>query len=692
MKKLIMAAMGICLASVVCAFGANYIADWTAVTPLSGDKIPIGRNKDGTDKAITVQGLRNSFKNMTGIQGNTWYSGLGAPSDSSLGRNGDFYLRIATHDVYLKSSGAWGSPILNIQGATGATGAAGRGISSVALTSGNHAAGTTDTYTITFTDSTTATFTVYNGANGSAGSGSFAWLNISTATQGRVVRQTQTVNGVAYGSGNIVIRDPGFPNYSSHDHATPIITSNMTSDTTWWQSVKSTLKTYFDTIYQTIMTAFSGTPAMNGVGSPGSSSAYARGDHVHPSDTSKQDAASAWTRTLQTNYSTARAAQQTGNMSRTTFTNMSTHIWAAIRAAGGGGGVSLTTSAGYPSTSDTTAATPGFANAAMRNYTAVYFTPTTLPVTSDQTDKLMTGATAQAWAIPWNNWSSSARSSASSVRSAINGAAIFTTYSCANGGYYKKLKSDGTAYCSTPTGTGGSMTYPGAGIAVSSGSAWGTSLTAPSGTIVGTSDSQALTNKTYNGNTLTAGTYTLTGTAGKTLTFSNTLTLSGTDSSTLNIGTGGTLGTAAYTAATAYATSTQGTTADNALARGGGTMTGNIAMGSSYKLTGLADGSSSGDSVKYIAASTATLGTSAIASGACATAVTVAGSGIATTDVIDWGFNADPTSTTGYAPSTSGMLTIIAYPTSGNANFKVCNNTAASITPSAVTLNWRVRR
>lgn len=49
-----------------------------------------------------------------------------------------------------------------------------------------------------------------------------------------------------------------------------------------------------------------------------------------------------------------------------------------------------------------------------------------------------------------------------------------------------------------------------------------------------------------NGNIFTTGTYTLTGTAGKTLTFNNTLTLSGTDSSTLNIGTGGTLGTNAF--------------------------------------------------------------------------------------------------------------------------------------------------
>src|SRR5207253_1746303 len=70
-------------------------------------------------------------------------------------------------------------------------------------------------------------------------------------------------------------------------------------------------------------------------------------------------------------------------------------------------------------------------------------------------------------------------------------------------------------------------------------------------------------------------------------------------------------------------------------------------------------GSCSSGGVSLIANGTASLGTSAIGSGACASAVTVTATGTATTDNVMADFNADPTGITGYAPSASGMLTII---------------------------------
>jgi hypothetical protein len=91
-----------------------------------------------------------------------------------------------------------------------------------------------------------------------------------------------------------------------------------------------------------------------------------------------------------------------------------------------------------------------------------------------------------------------------------------------------------------------------------------------------------------------------------------------------------------------------------------------------------------------IASGTAALGTSAISSGACGTATTVSAPNVVTTDRIKPSFQGDPTSTTGYTPS--AMLTIVPYLTSGNVNFKQCNLTGSSITPSALTINWDVQR
>lgn len=92
-----------------------------------------------------------------------------------------------------------------------------------------------------------------------------------------------------------------------------------------------------------------------------------------------------------------------------------------------------------------------------------------------------------------------------------------------------------------------------------------------------------------------------------------------------------------------------------------------------------------------VASGTSTLGTSAINSGSCASVVTTTATGTVSTDVIDTTANADLSAVTGYS-GVGTVLTIYVYPTSGNVNYHVCNWTSGSITPTAVTLNWKVLR
>jgi hypothetical protein len=93
-----------------------------------------------------------------------------------------------------------------------------------------------------------------------------------------------------------------------------------------------------------------------------------------------------------------------------------------------------------------------------------------------------------------------------------------------------------------------------------------------------------------------------------------------------------------------------------------------------------------------VASNSKALSVAAIGSTLCVTTTDTATNSL-TTDVLTASFQGDPTGATGYIPSTSGMLTIFLFiAPAGTVNFKVCNNTSASITPGAITLNWRVVR
>lgn len=96
--------------------------------------------------------------------------------------------------------------------------------------------------------------------------------------------------------------------------------------------------------------------------------------------------------------------------------------------------------------------------------------------------------------------------------------------------------------------------------------------------------------------------------------------------------------------------------------------------------------------VTTICSGTVALGTSAIASGAAATTVTATCTGLASTDNIALDFNGSPLAVTGYVPSANGMLTILKWPSTNTINISVANNTGASVTPGAITLNYHVFR
>lgn len=104
-------------------------------------------------------------------------------SGSATGEDGVYYVPSVDSDGNLTwTASKAGMPQVSGANIKGSKGDAGVGIASIARTSGTGAAGTTDTYTITMTDGSTSTFTVYNGKDGASGSGSSAVTSVNGKT------------------------------------------------------------------------------------------------------------------------------------------------------------------------------------------------------------------------------------------------------------------------------------------------------------------------------------------------------------------------------------------------------------------------------------------------------------------------------------------------------------------------------
>jgi len=150
---------------------ANEIKSVTsqATTLVAGSPATVAYNStDGKFTFGIPQGLKGDRGDAFSVDASGTIVGRVAYDGASTGFS---YLSLdeAPTQIYFKksdTSGDWSVGVAFGKGDTGATGLTGNGISSVARTSGTGASGTTDTYTITFTDATTATLEVTHGANG----------------------------------------------------------------------------------------------------------------------------------------------------------------------------------------------------------------------------------------------------------------------------------------------------------------------------------------------------------------------------------------------------------------------------------------------------------------------------------------------------------------------------------------------
>lgn len=141
----------------------------------SGDAYLVGTETPYLLYACVLEGGAYTWLNLgsiSGVKGDKGDTGTGITSLTGNTVNKDQGGRAFVLDVVLSNgtSKTFEYDIVDgtngTNGTNGTDGADGRGIVSIEKTAGTGAAGTTDTYTITYTDNTTSTFSVYNGQDG----------------------------------------------------------------------------------------------------------------------------------------------------------------------------------------------------------------------------------------------------------------------------------------------------------------------------------------------------------------------------------------------------------------------------------------------------------------------------------------------------------------------------------------------
>jgi len=148
--------------------GVAWISEFTR-TPDTGSQGPQGET--GATGDTGPEGPQGPQGN-TGPQGDTGPAGEDGKGIFSINRTSGSGAAGSTDTytiTYTDASTQTYTVVNGANGSAGATGATGRGISTIAKTSGSGSPGSTDTYTITYTDGNTQTYNVVNGANGSTG-------------------------------------------------------------------------------------------------------------------------------------------------------------------------------------------------------------------------------------------------------------------------------------------------------------------------------------------------------------------------------------------------------------------------------------------------------------------------------------------------------------------------------------------